>query len=186
MIILFLFPVALFFIYMFYLFFIWQWGINCQPFYNSESPLIMGHRGSPELITENTLPSFSHALDQGVDGLEFDIRLSKDGQIVIFHDQDLRRLGNRKEKIKTLSLTELQSIQLKKQPKQTEETYIPSLNDLVPLLNQIKILNIEIKSDGLFKDHDILKPLMKFLDKYKIDDKCIVSSFNPLILMKLR
>ena len=79
------------------------------------------------------------------------------------------RLSDRNEKVKNLSLAELQSIQLKKQPNQAEEIYIPSLNDLVPLLNQIKVLNIEIKSDGLFKDHDILEPLIKFLDKYKID-----------------
>jgi glycerophosphoryl diester phosphodiesterase len=186
MILFFLFPFFLFLVYMFYLVFVWQWGKNCQPFYNNGTPLIIGHRGSPGLITENTLPSFSHAIGQGVDGLELDIRLSHDGQIIIFHDKDLKRLSERKEKIKNLSLAELQSIQLKKQPNQTEEIYIPSLNDLVPLLNQIKVLNIEIKSDGLFKDHDILEPLIKFLDKYKFDDKCIVSSFNPLILMKLR
>ena len=186
MVIFFLFLAALFLIYMFYLIFVWQWKKNCQPIYNNETPLIIGHRGSPELITENTLPSFSQAIDQGVDGLELDIRLSQDEQIVVFHDKDLRRLSGRNEKIKNLSLTELQSIQLKKQPSQTEEIYMPSLNDLVPLLNQIKVLNIEIKSDGLFKNHDILEPLVKFLDKYKIDDKCIVSSFNPLILMKLR
>jgi len=171
---------------MFYLIFVWQWEKNCQPFYNTENPLIIGHRGSPWLITENTLPSFSQAIDQGVDGLELDIRLSQDEQIVIFHDKDLGRLSDRNEKVKNLSLTELQSIQLKKQPNQTEEIYIPSLNDLVPLLNQIKVLNIEIKSDGLFENYGILEPLIKFLDKYKIDDKCIVSSFNPLILMKLR
>jgi len=186
MILLFLFPPALFLVYMFYLISFWQWKKNCQPFYNNETPLIIGHRGSPALITENTLPSFNQALEQEVDGLELDIRLSQDGQIVIFHDKDLGRLCDRNEKVKNLSLAELQSIQLKKQPHQTEETYIPSLNDLVPLLNQIKVLNIEIKSDGLFKDHDILNPLVKFLDKYKIDEKCIVSSFNPLILMKLR
>ena len=186
MILLFLLPIVLFLVYMFYLIFFWQWRKNCQPFYNNEKTLIIGHRGAPELITENTLPSFNKAIDQGVDGVEFDIRLSQDGQIVIFHDKDLKRLSSRKEKVTELSLTELQSISLNKEPNQTEETHVPSLNDLVPLLNQIKTINIEIKSDGLFKDYDILEPLIKFLDKQKIDDRCIVSSFNPLILMKLR
>ena len=48
------------------------------------------------------------------------------------------------------------------------------------------MLNVEIKSEGLFKGHNILKPLIEFLNKHQIDDKCIISSFNPLILMRLR
>ena len=178
--------IFLFGAYLFYLIFFWNWKKNCQPMFKDESTLIIGHRGSPTLVTENTIPSFKKAIDQGVDGLEFDIRLSKDKQIIIFHDATLKRLSNQTEKVSTLSLSELQSVELHKQKGQKEDTYIPSLKDVVPLLHQVKIINIEIKSDGLFKGHDILKPLIKFLNKYLIDNKCIVSSFNPLILMRLK
>jgi len=154
--------------------------------FNSEKPIIFGHRGSPNLITENTIPSFQKAIDQGVDGLEFDIRLSKDKQIVVFHDAKLKRLSDREEAISELSLTELQSIPLYKKEGQIEDAYIPSLNDVSLLIHQVKVVNIEIKSEGLFKGHDILKPLVEFLNKHLIDDRCIVSSFNPLILMRLR
>ena len=150
------------------------------------APIIIGHRGSPHLITENTIPSFQKAIDQGVEGLEFDIRLSKDKQIVVFHDATLEHLSNRKEAISNLSLSELQAVELHKQEGQTEEGYIPSLKDIAHLLHEVKVVNIEIKSEGLFQGHEILKPLIKFLNKYLIDNKCIVSSFNPLILMKLR
>ena len=172
--------------YVIYLIFFWQWEKNCQPFYIEEKIPVIGHRGSPTLITENTLLSFKKAIEQGVDGLEFDIRLSKDKQIVIFHDSHLKRLSDRDDMITNLSLTELQTIVLKKEPGQTEDVYIPALNDIVPLLHQIKVINIEIKSEGLFKGHKILTPLVKFLNKHQIDDRCIVSSFNPLILMRLR
>ena len=177
---------SLFFGYLTYLIFFWQWKKNCQPAYNNIQLPVMGHRGSPTLVTENTIASFKKAIDQGVDGLELDIRLSRDNQVVIFHDIDLKRLSNRTELISDLSLAELQTVILNKQENQTEETYIPSLNDIVPLLDKIQLINIEIKSEGLFKGHDILKPLIQFLNKQKIDDKCIISSFNPLILMKLR
>ena len=143
-------------LYLVYCLFFWQWKKNCQPLYNNEKIPIMGHRGSPTLITENTLPSFKKAIDQGVDGLEFDIRLSKDKQIVIFHDSNLKRLSARDDSITDLSLAELQTIVLNKQEGQAEETYIPSLVDVIPLLDQIQVINIEIKSDGLFKGHDIL------------------------------
>lgn len=176
----------LFIIYMIYLIFFWKWEKNHQPFYNKDTALIIGHRGSPTLITENTIPSFQKAVDQGAEGLEFDVRLSKDGQIVVFHDTDLKRLSSRSEKINKLSLTELHAVELNKSGAQQENVYIPSLNDLLPFFNQVKVINIEIKSDGLLKGHNILEPLIQFLDKHNIDDKCIVSSFNPLILMKLR
>ena len=154
--------------------------------FNSEKSIVFGHRGSPDLITENTIPSFQKAIDQGVDGLEFDIRLSKDKQIVIFHDANLGRMSDREEAVSELSLTELQSISLHKKEGQTEDAYIPSLNDVSLLIHQVKVVNIEIKSEGLFKGHGVLKPLVEFLNKNLIDDRCIVSSFNPLILMRLR
>ena len=186
MVVIFIVCACIFIAYLYYLICFWQWKKNCQPLYNKEKIPIMGHRGSPDLITENTLASFQKAINQGVDGVEFDIRLSKDKQIVIFHDADLKRLSNQHEAVQELSLSELQTTILNKEEGQQEETYIPSLNDIAPLLNKMKVINIEIKSEGLFKGHDILKPLIKFLNKYKIDDKCIISSFNPLILMKLR
>ena len=182
----FIIPVTLFISYLIYLMFFWQWKKNCQPMFNGDTPIIMGHRGSPTLITENTIPSFKKAIDQGVEGLEFDIRLSKDKQIVVFHDATLKRLSDRSEAVSELSLTELQSVELYKQEGQTEDVYIPSLKDMVHLLHEVSVVNIEIKSEGLFKGHDILKPLIRFLNKYLIDNKCIVSSFNPLILMRLR
>ena len=183
---LFITPLAIFVGYLVYLIFFWQWKKNCQPMFNTDTPIIMGHRGSPTLITENTIPSFKKAIDQGVEGLEFDIRLSKDKQIVIFHDATLKRLSDRKEAVSELSLTELQSVKLHKQEGQVEDVYIPSLKDIVHLLHEVKVVNIEIKSEGLFRGHDILKPLIKFLNTYLIDNKCIISSFNPLILMRLR
>ena len=173
-------------LYVIYLIFFWQWKKNCQPFYDEEKTLVFGHRGSPVFITENTLPSFQKAIDQKVDGLELDIRLSADGQIVVFHDSDLSRLSDQSDKISTLTLVELQAVTLQGSENQLQGVYIPSLNDIIPLFDYVKVFNIEIKSDGVFKGHDILKPLIDFLNKHQIDDKCIISSFNPLILMRLR
>ena len=171
--------------YMVYLVFFWQWQKNCQPYYN-EDKLIFGHRGSPRLITENTLPSFYKAIEQGVDGLELDVRLTKDGELIVFHDEDLKRLSAHNEKIKECTLEALQAVQLKKQENQAKLATIPSLNDIAGLLDKIKVLNIEIKSESIFSDNNILQLLIKFLNHYQIDDKCIVSSFNPFLLMKLR
>ena len=182
----FLFLIVPFVSYLIYLIYFWKWKKIYQPHYNNKQVLLIGHRGAPTQITENTVPSFQKAIDQGAEGIEFDIRLSKDNQLVVFHDADLKRLSNQTEKIKKLTLAELQAVELNKQTGQKEDVYIPSLNDLLPLFNKVKVINIEIKSDRLFQGHKILDLLIKFLDKHNIGDKCIVSSFNPLILMKLR
>ena len=163
-----------------YIVFFWQWKKNSQNFYPDNRPFIFGHRGSPTNITENTLASFKKAAEDGVDGLEFDVRLTKDKQIVIFHDSDLQRLAGVDKKIQDLTYEKLQEIKLEK------DQTIPLLDDFIPLLNKIKAVNIEIKSDGIFNGHGIIKPLIQFLDKNTIDDKCIVSSFNPLILLRLK
>ena len=172
--------------YMIFLIFFWNWRKNPQPYYDKQETLVFGHRGSPDIVTENTLSSFKTALAQGVDGIEIDVRMSSDGQIVIFHDKELGRLSTRTENIKDLSLAEIQCIELNKQARQTEEVYIPSLSDIVPILNHVKVLNIELKSDSFFDGHAMLRPIVDFLNKYELDDMCIISSFNPMLLMRLR
>tara|TARA_B100001750_G_C15475548_1_gene582265 strand:- start:730 stop:1500 length:771 start_codon:yes stop_codon:yes gene_type:complete len=157
-----------------------------QTFYPRARTLILGHRGAPTQRTENTLPSFQKAIIQGVDGIEFDVRQSKEGRLIIFHDTDLKRLANQNKKIKELSFTELKKIKLNKTKNQKEEAYIPSLDDIIPILEHIKVINIEIKSESLLRGQGMLKPIIQFLDKHKIDDRCIISSFNPLFLMRLR
>ena len=163
-----------------YIVFVWQWGKNPQKFYPNNRPLVFGHRGSPTHITENTLASFEKAIEKGVDGLEFDVRLSKDKKIIIFHDADLKRLAGVNKKIQELTFSQLQEIELK------QNQTIPLLDDFAPFLDKIKVVNIEIKSNGILKGHNIIKPLIQFLDKHNINEKCIVSSFNPLILLRLK
>ena len=53
--------------------------------------LVIGHRGAPALAPENTLPSFMRAIELGVDYIEFDVRASKDGRLVIMHDETVNR-----------------------------------------------------------------------------------------------
>ena len=166
--------------------FIWRWKKNKQSFYREDSEILMGHRGSPALITENTISSFQKALEQGVDGVELDIRLSKDGKVVIFHDEDLMRLAGRKERVLDLPLEDLRKIKLKKIKDQTEDATIPELDDIIPLLPRMRVINIEIKSEKFYEDLKILDHLASFIAKTDFSSKCIVSSFNPYLLYKLK
>lgn len=75
-------------------------------------PLIIAHRGASALAPENTLAAFRRAIADGAEGIEFDVRLTKDGAVVVFHDATLRRLTNRKNLVSSLPLEELQTLDI--------------------------------------------------------------------------
>ena len=57
----------------------------------ANSPLLMGHRGSPKTRPENTSPSFNHAVESGLSAVEIDVMATRDGKIVCSHNHDLER-----------------------------------------------------------------------------------------------
>jgi glycerophosphoryl diester phosphodiesterase len=73
-------------------------------------PLIIGHRGSSAIAPENTLAAFKQAFTDGAVGIEFDVRLSRDGVPVVIHDANLRRTGRRRDLIAALSAAELKQV----------------------------------------------------------------------------
>ncbi len=70
-------------------------------------PLIIGHRGASAHAPENTLAAFARALDDGADGLEFDVRLACDGVPIVIHDATLKRTGGRAVAVAALTADEL-------------------------------------------------------------------------------
>jgi glycerophosphoryl diester phosphodiesterase len=73
-------------------------------------PLIVAHRGASAAAPENTLSSFRRAVEIGADGVEFDVRLAKDGVPVVIHDANLMRTGRRDEKVADLTSAELAGV----------------------------------------------------------------------------
>jgi glycerophosphoryl diester phosphodiesterase len=65
-----------------------------HPFFSSTRPLVFAHRGGSALAPENTLAAFDNGLALGVDGLELDVHLSRDGVVVVHHDRRLERTTN--------------------------------------------------------------------------------------------
>lgn len=77
---------------------------------NETLPLIVAHRGASAAAPENTLAAFQKAIEAGADGIEFDVRLAKDGAPVVFHDSDLQRMAKRKERVSSFTSAELRNI----------------------------------------------------------------------------
>ena len=77
---------------------------------HSNEPLILGHRGASAVAPENTLAAFSQAIQDGADGIEFDVRLSSDGVAVVIHDDTLNRTGLVSGAVSALTAAQLQQI----------------------------------------------------------------------------
>lgn len=102
--------------------------------------LIFGHRGLPNRrVAENTLISFVQAMQAGVDGLECDVRLSRDHLPVILHDENLARVAGDSRRCKNLTAKELSKIELR------GAGNIPELNDMTTAIPSPYLINFEIK-----------------------------------------
>ena len=135
------------------------------------TPKIIAHRGVTRNEQENTLPAFQEAFSEGADGLEIDVRLSKDEKPIIFHDEDTSRLFQKSLEIKNTTYSELKSLG-------NIENRIPLLDEVLDFLPKNKHCFIEIKSDA----NTVL-----FLDKLKIEKNNITFlSFDKNVIAALK
>ena len=115
---------------------------------NKIKMLKIGHRGAKGYASENSLFSFEKAIEMGVDGIELDVHLSLDGQIIVIHDDTIDRTTNGKGFVNTLSLQELKTFRINEKQASELEQQIPTLNEVFDLVNQTCFINIELKGKG--------------------------------------
>src|SRR5690554_4893932 len=135
------------------------------------------HRGlHSEKVSENSLESFKLAIEKNY-AIELDIRVTKDGNWIVFHDDNLLRMTGSNIKIKDLLFDELNNYKLI-----NNNEKIPLLSDVLDLVNNKVPLLIEIKH--IKKTRKNLKNLFEILDNYKGD--FAVFSFSPIIVYLIK
>ncbi len=137
-------------------------------------PMIFGHRGASSIEPENTMKAFQQAFEDGADGIEFDVRLTADNQMVIIHDSLINRTSNGIGLVRKKTYQELLEFDFGKGEK------IPLLEDVLKKFRNQKWLNIEIKEQGFEKQ------LIELLDKLKITRKYVISSFDISVIQKIK
>ena len=138
------------------------------------------HRGLHDArrgVVENTLPAFIAARDAGL-GMELDVQLSADDQIVVFHDDDLARLAGDPRRVRRLTLDELAALPLLGR----EDARIPTLRQVLDAVGGQVPLLIEVKNGN--RNARLCRALMKALADYP--GAFLVESFNPLIVAWFR
>ncbi|UQD55886.1 glycerophosphodiester phosphodiesterase family protein [Flavobacterium sp. K5-23] len=133
--------------------------------------LKIGHRGVRGYEPENTLISFKKAIDMHVDAIELDVHLSADGELMVIHDETVDRTTNGKGLVNQLSLPELKRLVVNKKHS------IPTLTEVLELVNQKCFVNIELKS------YETANKVVDLIEKYVSErnwnyDQFLVSSFD--------
>lgn len=138
--------------------------------------VLIAHRGlynNEKGIPENSLAAFDLAAKNGY-AIEFDIRLTKDGEVVVLHDSSLNRMCGIDKKVYELTLKELKEYNLLS----TNEK-IPTLSEMLETVGESTLLFVEVKADD-YSPYEIFKRAKTVLDSF--EGKYMVQSFDPRIL----
>ena len=151
----------------------------------AEPPLIIAHRGYSSLFPENTLAAFSGAIDIGADMIELDVQLTRDGEVVVYHDKDLSRIGMQGSVV-DYDLEELRNLDVGGVffPEYAGER-MPTLREVLELLENTELnIYLELKDIGDIPGFE--EAVLDCTQGYKMTGRCVFSSFNSRYLDHIR
>lgn len=150
--------------------------------------LVWAHRGASAYAPENTLVAFSLAAEMKADGVELDVHLTKDGEVLVCHNFDVDGTSDGKGQISTLTLAEIRKFNFAYRWNDTRFTdkygfvTAPTLDEVYELLAPTGLtVNVEIKSS----EEELLRLCIELAEKYGMKDRVYYSSFNHQALMRL-
>jgi glycerophosphoryl diester phosphodiesterase len=137
---------------------------------------IFAHRGYTASFSENTMSAFIEAEKVGADGLELDVQLTKDGEIVVIHDEKVNRTTDGSGYVKDFLFKDIRKLNASKKGGKKES--IPSLNEVLDWMQTNHLIcNIELKNDR-FPYKGMEERVIQLVRNYGLSDRIIISSFN--------
>lgn len=147
---------------------------------------VFAHRGFSSITPENTSVAFQQALQAGADGIELDVHMTADGELVVIHDETVDRTSNGTGWVKNLTLSQLKELDLGSwfSPQFAGET-IPTLAEtLEQVVDSSLVINIELKNN-IVQYAGLEERLVKEVERFGMADRVILSSFNHYSLRHL-
>ena len=99
----------------------------------TKRPFVWAHRGASAYCPENTLPAFAKAMEMGADGIELDVQMTKDGELVVCHDEKIDRTSDGKGWLKDFTLAELRNFDFSYGYEAYKGVKIPTLREVFEL-----------------------------------------------------
>jgi glycerophosphoryl diester phosphodiesterase len=152
----------------------------------SGETLIFGHRGAMARAPMNTMASFALAKSQGADGIELDIHLSSDGELVVIHDETVDATTNGRGNVAELTLAQLHALDAGAwfSPEYSQQR-IPTLNEVFAGFGGGFLINVEIKSPRATVDR-LVTALADCVRRHNLPERVLVSCFDPVILRRVK
>lgn len=150
---------------------------------------IIAHRGASAYYPENTLVSFQKAIEMGIDMIELDIQLTRDGEVAVFHDEKITRCTNGKGRIADYTLIELKKLDAGSWfDSEYKDTKIPALEEVLSLCRDKVAVNIEIKTEAVAEtiSGGIEEKTLKIVERNRMMEHIIYSSFDPRAIRHLK
>ncbi|MDD6349421.1 glycerophosphodiester phosphodiesterase family protein [Intestinibaculum porci] len=142
----------------------------------------LAHRGLSKSYPENTMLAFTRALEAGFDGIETDVQMTRDGVLVLCHDEKINRTSTGKGYLKDYTYQQL--LQYNFNYKFDTQVTIPTLDELLELIaGTHKILNLEIKDT---KSEGIERAIALAVKQHHLEDQVVFSSVSLESLIKIR
>lgn len=138
-----------------------------------ERPLVIAHRGGAGLAPENTLTAFRQAVKLGADAIELDVQLSRDGQVVVIHDERLERTTDGTGWVGDHTLAELRRLDAGGEP-------LPLLAEVLEVVPESVGLNVEFKN-GCYPYPGLVEKTLSVLAK-RDPDSVLLSCFDHQVL----
>ncbi|MGE5674478.1 MAG: glycerophosphodiester phosphodiesterase, partial [Mycobacterium leprae] len=151
-----------------------------KPYLADERPVIMGHQGASAYAPSNTLQAFEMALAQGVDILELDVHLTRDGVVVVSHDETIDRMSNGHGLIKDLTLAEIRQYDFgwsfspdggRTFPYRGRGVFMPTLAEVFRRFPRVRV-NIEVKQ----ADPPMAVPLWEVIREHSMTQRVLIVS----------
>jgi glycerophosphoryl diester phosphodiesterase len=156
------------------------------PYWTGKFPImVIAHRGFSGAAPENTLIAFRKGIEVGSDMIELDVHLSRDGEIVVIHDETLERTTNGKGMVVDHILQELKKLDAGSSFRLTfAGERIPTLKEALDLAKGRVPINIEIKNPthGKYTIAELTERVLREVNQAGMMDRVIFSSFNPAAL----
>ena len=148
-----------------------MWGVRAA----GARPLVVGHRGASARAPENSVEAFARARADGADGVELDVLRCGTGEVVVFHDDDLSRLGGRPDRIDALSFADLRRLRL------AGGARVPTLDEAFEACGPELLVNVELKAGraGRAQLQSLVEGVAEVLARTGTASRVLVSSFSP-------
>lgn len=159
-----------------------------RPFLDSPSPIAFAHRGGSTLFPENTLVAFQGAIDLGIRYIETDVHLTRDGEVVVFHDHRLERTTNGSGFVRDHTLSELRELDAGYRflrrgefPSRGRGIQIPTFEEAIALAPDVRF-NVELKEQA----NGLPLSFWKLVEKHGLHDRVLVAAFDDHIVREFR